>query len=270
MTEQASLEGAPDKPFVSDANATAQAYLALEKKLNPRYKAWAIFREVEDEEGRGRADAICIGFTPKTRYEVWGCELKASRGDWVKELDNPTKSLYFFGATDRWWLIGAKPGIVKQGELPAGWGLMELEGDRLRVVVQAPLREKAHFDRGFLAHVIRRAFEQGESGPDGELWSLKMAREYQRGVKHGRESGENAYVAREYEKQKAVLVEFRRHTGIGLSDWNVEKVGHVIRALYNCDDRVELVERELEQLADRGRSLVKLAEEEAAKLGRRR
>lgn len=67
-----------------------------------------------------------------------GHEVKVSRGDWLAERGDLSKSEPFRRYMHHWWLVVSDAGIVRPGELPADWGLMAKAGGRLRVVVAAP------------------------------------------------------------------------------------------------------------------------------------
>jgi hypothetical protein len=71
-------------------------------------------------------------------YPIHGHEVKVSRSDWLTELKQPDKAESFKPYVDYWWLCVSHPSIVKDGELPDGWGLMVLTGDRMRAKVRAP------------------------------------------------------------------------------------------------------------------------------------
>lgn len=90
--------------------------------------------------GNRRADAIYIGFTAASGRLMIGHELKVTRSDWLRELDEPVKSCAWSEQCHEWWIV-AVPGVVKRDEVPAEWGLMEpprgSRGRRMRVVKPA-------------------------------------------------------------------------------------------------------------------------------------
>jgi hypothetical protein len=73
-----------------------------------------------------------------------GHEVKASRSDWLTELANPGKADAWADQCHEWWLITV-PGVVRDGELPAGWGLMVPGTSKTRMRVLTPARR--HADR---------------------------------------------------------------------------------------------------------------------------
>lgn len=71
-------------------------------------------------------------------YPLHGFEIKSSRADWLTELRAPDKAEAFKRYCHRWWLVVSDARIVRDGELPEGWGLLAVAGDRLRQVKAAP------------------------------------------------------------------------------------------------------------------------------------
>lgn len=89
------------------------------------------------------------------RYEVHGHEIKVTRSDWLTELRQPEKAQAFTPYVHRWWLVVADRSIVRDGELPDGWGLLVKAGPVLRRVTTAPLREPEPMPNGMLAALLR-------------------------------------------------------------------------------------------------------------------
>jgi hypothetical protein len=67
-----------------------------------------------------------------------GHEIKISRSDWLTELRDPTKAEEFKQYMHYFWLVVADKTIIKEGELPEGWGLLVRRGAFFRVQVPAP------------------------------------------------------------------------------------------------------------------------------------
>lgn len=67
-----------------------------------------------------------------------GHEVKISRSDWLTELKDPTKAEEFKQYMHYFWLVVADKTIVREGELPDGWGLLIKHGPSFRVQVPAP------------------------------------------------------------------------------------------------------------------------------------
>lgn len=74
-----------------------------------------------------RVDFLAVGAWRSKRYDVTGCEVKVSRSDWRKELRTPEKGDHGRGFCD-FWCVAAPAGLIAPGEVPAGWGLLEVDG----------------------------------------------------------------------------------------------------------------------------------------------
>jgi len=135
--------------------------------LEKRYQApeWALLFEVPSGLGRsyGRsADALAMNLFESRGFRVEGIEIKVSRGDWLRELRDPEKSVPVQRYCDHWW-IASTPDIVHEGELPPTWGLLELKGGCLRVRTKAPKLTAASLDANFVAGMVRRANQKAEA-----------------------------------------------------------------------------------------------------------
>lgn len=118
----------------------------LRQALAARHdEGWAYFEEVDtpDPDARGRwrrADALAIGLWRSRGHDVHGFEIKADRRDWLRELDDPSKAEAVARWCAHWWIVTV-PDVVRNGELPSGWGLMVLGKRGLRVRTQAPRQD---------------------------------------------------------------------------------------------------------------------------------
>jgi hypothetical protein len=131
---------------------------ALADRLAP--PAWATFWEVGDQTGFGqsrRADAVAMSVWPSRGLHMHGFELKKSRSDWKRELDDPAKSAPIQRFMDFWWVVAEDAKLVKDGELPPTWGLLVLQGGKLVQKTVAPKLTAEPLTRGFIASLLRSA-----------------------------------------------------------------------------------------------------------------
>lgn len=116
------------------------------------------------------------------------------------------------------WCVLAAPQVVREAELPTGWGLWELGGDgTLRRRVQPALRECEATSRGFLAALLR-----ARNRLDGEDLLALQARhrrqwEAARAAEHPTPSPLPADADR-VQRALAKLEAIREATGIDLTD----------------------------------------------------
>lgn len=95
-----------------------------------------------------RADAVHIGlWASRGAGIVEVCELKVSRADWLRELKEPKKAEAWWPYCHHFWLVVPHEGIVRDGELPKGWGLMMPgpRGRRFKVLVKPEERSEEDF-----------------------------------------------------------------------------------------------------------------------------
>jgi hypothetical protein len=122
----------------------------------PRYVCAEHVKNQAGFDARRCADFISIDCWPTKGLELHGHEVKVSRSDWLHELKQPEKAEAFKRYMDRWWLVVPDVAIVKDGELPEGWGLMALSSrGALRVKVQAPQLNPEPLPRDLLATLMR-------------------------------------------------------------------------------------------------------------------
>lgn len=90
-----------------------------------------------------RCDAVYVGFTTASGRQLIGHEIKVSRSDWVAELGRKTgKADAWADECHQWWLVVTDPGIVRDGELPQGWGLMSPGRSVTRMTIHTPAAAK--------------------------------------------------------------------------------------------------------------------------------
>jgi hypothetical protein len=105
-------------------------YLTPPRNVNPAHMTEqdaltgaVMLTEVPAPRSGRRADAIVVGLT-RARAGIDGIEIKVSRADWLRELEQPIKADGWFPHTHRWWVAAPSQSLVKPEELPPGWGLM--------------------------------------------------------------------------------------------------------------------------------------------------
>jgi hypothetical protein len=119
---------------------------------------WAVASQVRSGAGFGArrtTDFIAMDLWPSGGLSLHGHEVKVSRADWLRELKDPSKSAEFTPWLNYWWLVVPDPALVRDGELPDGWGLLAMRGGRLAVIVKAPWREALPMPPTRLAALLR-------------------------------------------------------------------------------------------------------------------
>lgn len=140
---------------------SAELCVLLRTKYPP--EQFALLFEVRSCTGAVRseryADAIAFSLWPSRGLDVLAFEIKVSRGDWMRELSDPSKADEFFRYMDFWWIVAPR-GLVKKDELPKRWGLIEpVAGDsKLAVKVQAERLDPLPMPRYMLASMARSVY----------------------------------------------------------------------------------------------------------------
>lgn len=211
-------------------------------------EAYAVFPQVRRRTGAHAtrtADAVVMSLWPSRGLELMGFELKARRGDWLRELKIPQKTEEsIFRFCDRWYIVADKK-VVEDGELPPTWGLMVVHGRGLRIVKKAPRLKPEPFDRNFIASLLRNARNMFTSDP-------ALKKEYKRGLANAKKRYES-YA--ETDKQRAeklekTIVEFQKKSGIHVSTWNAGDIGDAVRAVMERDKAVVRTKYLLEQTTE--------------------
>ncbi|SHU27326.1 Uncharacterised protein [Mycobacteroides abscessus subsp. abscessus] len=128
-------------------------------------------------EGR-RADALYIGYTAASGRCLIGYEIKTSRADWRREIAlAANKADQWCDQCHEWWIVVSDPAIVKDGELPQGWGLMSPPsgGDHLMTV---HVRAERNTDRNPSWDTLRSIMSRLETlraqTIEKQLWHIKQ------------------------------------------------------------------------------------------------
>jgi len=118
------------------------------------------------EEGRfdpinlgGELDAFAMAAWPSDKYLRIAFEVKVSKADFKKEIDNPRKrqgAEYFANEC----YFAAPPGVIETFDLPKRWGLIEIAEGRLSTIKKATrLNDPADLTMGFIASMCRNLME---------------------------------------------------------------------------------------------------------------
>lgn len=187
--------------------------------LARRYAApeWALMEEVAPSTGGGTryADAVAVNLWQSRGHAVHGFEIKVSRSDWLRELKQPEKAESVYVYCDHWWIVAPR-GVVKDGELPPTWGLLELRTNCLSPVVNAPKLDALAPTRGFFASLMRRGHESLES---------VATRRYAKAVTDAHEAAQKRIEerirasTRDHQRLREQIDEFKAATGIEFGNY---------------------------------------------------
>lgn len=219
------------------AKATPLNTSELLERLSVKYggEEWAFFEQVRTGTGFLRrprtADAIAMNLWPSRGLDLIGFEVKASRGDWRRELANPAKADELVGFCDRWYVVANKT-VVQEGELPSKWGLMVPHGRGLRILTAAPKLEPQPVDKLFLASLLRKA--KMYTIPEERLKAACDA-SYKSGIERGeaRKESEMGYEMNRLKERAEGWESFKKQTGVDLRGFNAERYAKAMKVLIN-------------------------------------
>lgn len=121
---------------------------------------WITFSEVATTTGGSwprRIDFFAMHPWPSKGLRSVAVEVKVSRSDFMRELEDPTKRQPWEGLVSETW-FAVPCGLVQPDEVPEGWGLLErLSNGKLRRKVLPQQRQVESYPPGFVAELLRHA-----------------------------------------------------------------------------------------------------------------
>ena len=213
--------------------------------------AYAFLPEVRNGTGyqgtTRTADALAMSLWPSRGLELHGFELKSSRSDWKRELDDPAKAEEIASRCDRWWLVVGDANIVKPGELPAAWGLMVPKGDKLAIEKAPEKLDSKPLDRAFVAAILRKVTETWVRLEDLDT---EVARRLELAKTQLQASldMDNQQLKQLLEQHQKGIADFEAASGVKIALWNAGNIGAAVRGVLHGEG--DLVRRQLEFLRD--------------------
>jgi len=166
---------------MSDRIKTGQIRAALRRHF--AHPQRGIVFEVAQATGfnaRRHIDAIGMDLWPSHGLGIYAIEIKVSRSDWRRELQQPEKAEELARFAD-YFVVAAPKGIVPQSELPAAWGLYEMHDDgKLVIARHAAITKAEPVTREFMAAVLRGANRPVSNEEIDALVAEKLAPERER------------------------------------------------------------------------------------------
>ncbi len=222
----------------------------IDNMLMARYepRKYVKVPEAPSANAGGRyCDLLVFGVWESSGNEIIGHEVKASRSDWIKELQDPAKSEAFVRHCHRWYIVANK-GIVKLEELQADWGLMEVVGAGLKIRRQATKKIPTPIPPNMMSAILRRVTEGG------------MAREIEKRVLDRIKAQENRpdwrleNLKRDFDRLKSAVSDFEKASGIRIDTYRCNTtMGDAVRYLLEnkpdeIAERYRNIQRQLNEL----------------------
>jgi len=103
-----------------------------------------------------RADLVHVGlWASRGAGGIDVCELKTSRSDFRREIDQPAKAEAWWPYSSRFWIVSPSVEVTPPGELPPGWGLMVPGRARRFKTVVAPAEREPKITTGLLVTLLK-------------------------------------------------------------------------------------------------------------------
>lgn len=226
---------------MSKVQRTAWSEPAIIASLRDKFAepAYAVLDHVRSHTGYGgnerTIDAVVMGLWPSRGVELWGIEIKSSRGDWLRELKDPAKADRLFKYFDRFFLVTGSEDVARLDEIPPPWGWMVLNAKRNFVTRKiAPLNDAVEPpSRRFLAALLRVVTERIDTTQRKRAYEAGHTKGFAEGQKrplHGLHIDEGALA--DYARLKQRVAEFEHGYGVSLAyAHNPHDIGVAVRAI---------------------------------------
>lgn len=248
---------------------------------------WQVFTELPNGTGgraTRRADALAFGLWPSHRYEVHGYEIKQSRGDVRRELQDISKSDALGRFCDYWSLVVADLAIIKELLIPPTWGILVPERSggtlgpqsRLRVHRKPAKRKAEPMTRAFVAAMFQYMSKMWVSRvTHTRLVDRVRELETQRGQAMS-EDAPGLATEQELLKIREAVARFERESGIPLvsdvgrvAPWIFGDIGAAVRVVLDANAQHSRTKQDvsmLERYAENLKAIAERAGAEAAAL----
>lgn len=186
---------------------------------------WIAIQEARSGAGfagnAGQCDYLVINAWKSKGHQIIGHEIKTSKADWRRELDNPKKSERFSRYCNRWW-VAMPADLAKQveAEVPMSWGILAVTEKRCTQMRAAPLNENVEpvpltWWVGWMAS-LSRLNDRSIQGRATEMAAAKIADADAR--VQTQVDRQTQDVRRRLASLEERLDEFRQETGLDIDD----------------------------------------------------
>lgn len=171
-------------------------------------------------------DAIVFDTWPSAGLKLHGLEIKVTKADLRRELQNTNKFSEWEPHLDQFSIIAPK-GIVDLKLLPPKWGLFVPDGAGLRAR-RKPLmlhaEKRTELSRSMVAAFVRALVDRSLSN------EAKVA-EYTRGYERGKDEGERHMKGsqRRVGELERAISDFEEASGVQIATWQSDKIGEAVK-----------------------------------------
>ena len=206
----------------------------IDKAIHDRYQEpnWLLGFEVGNSTGaelKRHADAVAINQYPSRSFETIGMEVKISKGDLRRELEDADKCDELYKYVNEWYLVVPK-GLTDGELIPPNWGIMEYHEKSGRLRIKQPAEwHDAVVDKGFMIAFVRGL------GRSDEYTKQQAYREAYNTVRFQEEQAQKELAA-----LRTSLEKIRKATGIDSVEWNADRYIKIIQVATNISDQLKL------------------------------
>lgn len=206
---------------------------------------WILGFEVPNATGglsKRRADAVAMNLFPSKNYEIRGFEIKVSKSDLKRDLDNGSKSNEVAKYCDYWFLVTPK-GLVKDELLPATWGVIEFDGQKLRQKVKPQRIEKVPMSASFAAALMQTQSRNIWQEINATI-KTRVQEATQDKLQSERQGWEqrNISLKRDYDEIMARIGIIKEETGLDLINmWFTQHQIEIIKAAVKANDANDML-----------------------------
>lgn len=186
-----------DETQLSDKEVTSKIKLSVKRKFD--FPTWMLVFEFQNRKQK-RADCLAFNTVASRNFKLVGFEFKASRSDWLQEKRNHEKADLFVQQCDEWYVVAGRRDIVKEEELPQGWGLLELKpSGQLWNIIESDLSDTqdTELDRRFFVKFMKKAV-----GNESNFTQADIREAERRGYNKAKDEAVDRHLDRETKKLK--------------------------------------------------------------------
>lgn len=216
--------------------------------------------QVNDRAGfaRRRLDAVVLDTWPSKGLELHGLEIKVTRQDLRRELQDLSKFEEMAKSLDRFSIVAA-PKVATLDMLPDKWGLYIPDGRGGLRARRKPLqlwneRNDGVVSRSFMAAFVRALLSRST---DDEALRAEYKRGYDRGKLEG--SREVDRVENREQRLRLRIEEFEEASGIDIDSYKAERIGQAVDLILSGGLGRKL--RFSSGIREKGEALVALADD---------
>lgn len=193
---------------------------------------WALFFEVGNGTAgnlKRWADALAMNMYPSRGLAIVGFEIKVSRNDLKKELEQPKKAEAVGCFCNQWYLVVPKGLINDTDIIPAAWGILEYNNGSLRQTKKPSELSCQPVTKEFMAAILRRDDEAYAKNIAQQVESISEQRINELRQFHEEQLEKERESMKERHKQlRESINEFEKISGIQINSYNGEELGKAV------------------------------------------